>query len=108
MKKIAFMFAAAAMFVACGEKAAPVVLNAEDSTKVQQEVEQAIAAELGEAPVLGEDTTAEAKASFEEAVKAYDAKKAELEATKEQKLAEAYAKALEAKKAAPADSTANK
>ena len=36
MKKIAFMFAAAAMFVACGNKANEVVLDAADSAKAME------------------------------------------------------------------------
>ncbi len=109
MKKIAFVFAAAAMMVACGQKAAEVVLTAEDSTNVQAQVEQAIAAEIGEAPAAPDSAaTEEVKKQYEADLKAFEDKKAQIEATKEQKLAEAYAKALEEKKAAPADSTANK
>ena len=36
MKKIAFMFAAAAMFVACGNKANEIVLDAADSAKAME------------------------------------------------------------------------
>ena len=106
MKKIAFMFAAAAMFVAC-DQAKEIVLTAEDSTAVVAQVEEAIAAEIGEAPVLAElaeDATEEVKAAaqaeFDSLTAVYEAKKAEIEATKEAKIAEALVKALEDKKAA--------
>ena len=48
MKKIAFMFAAAAMFVAC-DKAKEVTLTAEDSLAVKAQVMEALNAEIGEA-----------------------------------------------------------
>ena len=106
MKKIAFMFAAAAMFVACGNKAEEIVLTAEDSAAVVAAVEAQIAEEIGEAPVApapaeGEETVAEeVMAEFNAAVEAFEAKKAEIEATKEAKVAEALVKCLEEKKAA--------
>ena len=107
MKKIAFMFAAAAMMVACGEKAQEIVLNAEDSAAVVAAVEAQIAEEIGEAPVmaeLAEDATEEVKAAaqteFDAAVAAFEQKKGEIEATKEARVAEALVKCLEEKKAA--------
>ncbi len=104
MKKIAFMFAAAAMFVAC-DKAKEVTLTAEDSLAVKAQVMEALNAEIGEAPVmdeLAEDATEEMKAAaqakFDSLTKVYEAKTAEVMATKEAKEAEALAAALQAKK----------
>ncbi len=104
MKKIAFMFAAAAMFVAC-DKAKEVTLTAEDSLAVKAQVMEALNAEIGEAPVmdeLAEDATEEMKAAaqaeFDSLTKVFEAKTAEVMATKEAKEAEALAAALQAKK----------
>lgn len=100
MKKIAMMFAAAAMMVACGEGAKEIALSAQDSLDVQAAVEAAIAEEIGEepaAPVLAEGETEiapEVQATFDSLKAAFDAKKAEVEATREAKLVEAYANKL--------------
>gem|GEM_PF-5560318 len=100
------MFAAAAMFVAC-DQAKEIVLTAEDSAAVAQQVDAAIAEELGAAPVmaeLAEDATEEVKAAaqaeFDSLTAAFEAKKAELEGTKEARVKEALVKCLEEKKAA--------
>ena len=99
MKKIAMMFAAAAMFAACGETAKEIALTAQDSLDVQAAVEAAIAAEIGEEPVApvaeeGQEIAAEVLAQFDSLKAAFDAKKAEVEATREAKLVEAYAQKL--------------
>ncbi|MBQ9356051.1 MAG: hypothetical protein IJT98_02000 [Prevotella sp.] len=100
MKKIAMMFAAAAMFAACGETAKEIALTAQDSLDVQAAVEAAIAQEIGEepaAPVLAEGETEiapEVQAAYDSLKAAFDAKKAEVEATREAKLVEAYANKL--------------
>lgn len=119
MKKIAFMFAVAAMAVACGNE---VALTAEDSAAVETALNDSIAAEIAavQAPVapeaLAEDADDEAKAAFEEATKAYEAAVAKytedtaaIAATKEARLAANLAAALDAKKNAGenADSTKN-
>ena len=100
MKKIAFMFAVAAMAVACGNE---VALTAEDSAKVQQAVEDSLKAEvakLGDAPVL--DTKAEnqdsAKKEFDKAAEKYKADTAKIFAGREAALQAGYEKALNEKK----------
>lgn len=100
MKKIAFMFAVAAMAVACGNE---VALTAEDSAKVQQAVEDSLKAEvakLGDAPVL--DTKAEnqdsAKKEFDKAADKYKADTAKIFAGREAALQAGYEKALNEKK----------
>ena len=97
MKKIAFMFAAAAMIVACG-KAKEVTLTTEDSLAVKAQVMEALNAEMGEAPVmaeLAEDATeemkAKAEAEFDSLTKDF---KAKLEAVTIDSTTEAFKAAL--------------
>lgn len=90
MKKIAIMFAAAAMVVACGKKAPEVVLDRADSTTVLEQTVQAWNEKAAPAEVTDE-AVAEAAATL--ATENLDSVKADLEA-----------KALEAwKQANPAD-----
>ena len=99
MKKIAFMFAVAAMAVACGNEAA---LTAEDSAAVKQALDDSIKAELAQftAPVLDEaaENQDSAKAAFEEAAKKYTDDTTAVMATYEARLAANLAAALDAKK----------
>jgi len=112
MKKIAFMFAVAAMAVACGNE---VALTAEDSAAVENALNDSIAAEIAavKAPEFvvneGEDSAA-VKAAFDAAVEQYSKDTAAIAATKEARLAANLAAALDAKKNAGenADSTENK
>ena len=74
MKKIAFMFAAAALMVACGGATKTATQEQKDSIKdaiYAQEVEAAKAAIQAPAP-LAEGATAEDSAAFAAAVEAYD------------------------------------
>ncbi len=111
MKKIAFMFAVAAMAVACGNE---VALTAEDSAAVQKAVEDSLTAEVAKiaAPVM--DTEAEnqdsAKTAYDEAVAKYSQDTAAIYAGREAALTAGYEKALAEKKNAGenADSTENK
>ena len=76
MKKIAFMFAAAAMFVACTE--APKTATQEQKDSIMAVVIEECKAAI-EAPVapeaLAEDADDAAKAAFEEATLVYDSLK---------------------------------
>ena len=110
MKKIAFMFAAAAMVVACGNEAA---LTAEDSAAVIKLVEDSIAKEVDaveKVAALTEESTAEDSAAYEGKVAQYKKDTAAIFATKEARVAAALTAALEAKKAGDEkkDSTENK
>ena len=120
MKKIAFMFAVAAMAVACGNE---VALTADDSAAVIKALDDSIAAEKAaiKAPVapaaLADDADDAAKAAFEQATKDFQAAQekynkdtAAVSATRETRLANNLAAALAAKQAGDEkkDSTENK
>ena len=100
MKKIAFMFVAAAMFVACGENK-PVALTAQDSAAVKDAISAEIqkeldAVEIPEAPVAeeGQEIAEEVQQAYDAAVEAYNAKVDSIKGTAEAKLAQALADKL--------------